>query len=318
MKPFVIALALLPMAAQDATRSPDAEAARYVKRADVSGELSIVGSDTFGALLTRWSGSFSDLHPGVQFAIETKGSNAAPQALTQGLSHLAPMSREMKAREIDAFEEKHGYPPTALRVALDGIVLFVHKDNPIDALTLEQLDAIYSTGRNRGQKTEIRTWGQLGARGDWANRPITLYGRNSLSGTHTFFRENVLRGGEFRKDVQEQSGSDAVVAQVARDPSAIGYAGLAYPTAEVKKIALAERKGIDAVQAGKDTVADGSYPISRALYVYVNRAPGRSLHRGALEFSRYMLSREGQAEVEAAGFVALPGAVVLAELRKLE
>jgi phosphate transport system substrate-binding protein len=309
---------LLPLGAQEGKRVEDPDLPSYVKSREFVGDLTVVGSDTMSIVLSNWSTGFSEIQPGARFVIDAKGSNTAPVALTAGTAQLAPMSREMKAREIDAFIDKHGYPPTALRVGLDALALVVHKDNPLDSLTLDQIDALFSKGRKRGHREDLTTWGQLGAGGEWTGRKVALYGRNSLSGTHTFFREMVLRDGEFKDAVREQPGSAAVVAAVARDVAAIGYCGLGYAGSEVKKLRVAERKGDEAVPAQAASAYDGSYPLSRTLYVYLNRAPGKALHSGVREFCRYILSREGQTELARTGFIPLPASVVKEELKKLD
>jgi phosphate transport system substrate-binding protein len=324
MRASILALALLPFVAglpphaQEGKNRGDADLPSYVKGREVVGDLSVVGSDTLSVVMSNWSSGFSEIQPGARFHLEAKGSHTGPLALTAGTAQLAPMSREMKAREVDAFTERYGYPPTALRVGLDALALVVHKDNPLQSLTLEQIDALFSKGRKRGYREDLTSWGQLGAGGEWAGRKVALYGRNTLSGTHSFFKEMVLREGEFKDDLREQPGNAAVVSAVSRDLAAIGYCGLGYAGSEVKKLRVAERKGDEAIEAQADAVYDGSYPLARTLFIYINRAPGKAVPSAVREFCRYILSREGQAEVARTGFIPLPASAVKEELKKLD
>src|SRR4030095_12213710 len=164
----------------------------YEKISGVSGNLNSIGSDTLNNLMTLWAEGFRAIYPNVNIQIEGKGSSTAPPALIESTAQLGPMSREMKAAQIDKFEKKYGYKPTEIKVAIDALAVFVHKDNPVKGLTLAQLDSIFSGTFKRGGKP-ITTWGEAGLSGSWAPRPISLYGRNSASGTYGFFKEHVLR-----------------------------------------------------------------------------------------------------------------------------
>ncbi len=221
----------------------------YKAVSGVSGNLSSVGSDTLNNLMTLWAETFNKFYPNVKIQIEGKGSSTAPPALIEGTAQLGPMSRPMKGTEIDAFEKKFGYKPTAIRTAVDALAVFVNKDNPIKCLTMEQVDAIFSKSRRRGYKEDIKTWGQLGLTGDWADRPISLFGRNSASGTYGFFKDHTLKNGDFKDEVKEQPGSASVVQGVTVDPYAIGYSGIGYTTAGVRAVPLAEKVGGKCVEA---------------------------------------------------------------------
>ena len=236
-------------------------------------------------------------------------------ALISGTAQLGPMSRAMKAEEIDEFEKKHGYEPTQVRVAVDGLAVFVHKDNPIQQLTLQQVDGIFSKTRKGGGK-DARTWGDLGLGGDWAARPISLYGRNSASGTYGFFKENALFKGDYRDTVKEQPGSASVVQGVTEDRYAMGYSGIGYRTSGVKAVRLAKKEG-EFVGTDPESVLAGKYPLSRFLYVYVNKAPNQPLDPLVREFVKFLLSREGQEIVVKDGFLPASGKIVGEELAKL-
>src|SRR5882762_1875469 len=179
------------------------------------------------------------IYPNVEVEIEGKGSTTAPPALIAGTAHFGPMSRPMKQAEIDKFEEKFGYKPVGLPTSIDMLAVYVHKDNPLKSLTMQQVDAIYSRTRKAGYEKDITTWGDLGLEGEWADKPISLYGRNSASGTYGFFKEHVLLNGDYKDSVKEQPGSSAVVQGVASDKFAMGYSGIGYKTADVRAVPLA-------------------------------------------------------------------------------
>src|SRR5215831_495267 len=259
----------------------------YEKVSGVSGNLNSIGSDTLNNLMTLWAEGFRALYPNVNIQIEGKGSSTAPPALIEGTAQLGPMSREMKAAEIDAFEKKYGYKPTEIKVAIDSLVVFVHKDNPIKGLSLDQLDSIFSSTNKRGGKP-INTWGELGLTGEWANRPISLYGRNSASGTYGFFKEHVLKNGDYRSTVKEQPGSSSVVQGVANDLGGIGYSGIGYKTSGVKALALTEADAGKPTEPSLENALSGAYPLARFLYIYVNKKPTESADKLVQEFLKFV------------------------------
>ncbi len=209
----------------------------------ISGSLSSVGSDTLNNLMTFWSEEFSKFYPNVKMQVEGKGSGTAPPALIAGTAQLGPMSRTMKNTEIDDFEKKFGYKPTPIRVAVDSLAVFVNKDNPLECLSLPEVDAMFSKSRRLGYKEDIKTWGQVGLKGDWQDRPVSLYGRNSASGTYGFFKEHVLGNGDYKDEVKEQPGSASVVQGVTVDRFGIGYSGIGYATPGVKALNLSKEQG---------------------------------------------------------------------------
>lgn len=288
----------------------------YKKVSGVSGSLSSVGSDTMNNMMTLWAETFRRMYPGVKVQVEGKGSSTAPAALIAGTAQFGPMSRAMRATEIDQFEAKYGYKPTELRTSYDALAVYVGKDNPIAKMTLAQLEAVFSKTRKRGYREDIGTWGQLGLTGDWAKRPISLYGRNSASGTYGFFKEHVLKNGDYRNTVKEQPGSASVVQGVTEDRFAIGYSGIGYRTSGVKAVALAESEKGPYAEGTYANVQNGTYPLSRFLYVYVNKAPGKPLDPLVLEFVRLIYSREGQEVVVKDGYMPLSAAQAQAELAK--
>lgn len=305
-----LASACLVSVAANAAQSVDAGIPAYAKASGVAGNLSSVGSDTLANLMTLWAEEFKRLYPNVNIQIQAAGSSTAPPALAEGTSNLGPMSRLMKDNEIGAFEKKYGYKPTAIPVAVDALAVFVHKDNPIKGLTIPQVDAIMSSTRKCGYATDITTWGQAGLEGAWKDKPIQLYGRNSVSGTYGYFKDDALCKGDFKSNVNEQPGSASVVQSVTTSANGIGYSGIGYQTSGVKAVALAEKDGKPFVEATPANALSGKYPLTRYLYVYVNKKPNEALAPLELEFVKMMLSQTGQKDVIKDGYIPLPAAVV--------
>ncbi|MDQ7784785.1 MAG: PstS family phosphate ABC transporter substrate-binding protein [Desulfomonilaceae bacterium] len=287
----------------------------YKAISGVSGNLKSVGSDTLNNLLTLWSEGFRSAYPGIKISIEGKGSSTAPPALIEATAQFGPMSREMKANEIDAFEKKFGYKPSVARVAVDALAVFVNKDNPIKCLTLKQLDGMFSKTLKGGGK-EIRTWGDLGLTGEWADKPISLYGRNSASGTYGYFKELALFKGDYKDSVKEQPGSSAVVQGVASDKYAIGYSGVGYKTADVRIVPLSVKEG-KCYDADAENAYSGDYPLARFLYIYFNKKPNQSLDPLMGEFIKYMYSRPGQQVVIKDGFFPVSKALADEDMKKV-
>jgi phosphate transport system substrate-binding protein len=295
----------------------DAALPAYQKVSGVSGSLSSVGSDTMNNMMTLWAETFRKMYPNVKIQVEGKGSSTAPAALIAGTAQFGPMSRAMRATEIDQFEAKYGYKPTELRTSYDALAVYVNKDNPIEKMTLAQVEAVFSKSRKRGYKEDVRTWGQLGLTGDWANRPLSLYGRNSASGTYGFFKEHTLKNGDYKNTVKEQPGSASVVQGVTEDRFGIGYSGIGYKTSGVKAVPLAETEKGPFSDGSYANVQSGKYPLWRFLYIYVNKAPGKPLDPLVLEFIRLMYSKEGQEVVVKDGYMPLSAAQAQAELAKV-
>jgi phosphate transport system substrate-binding protein len=314
----VCAALLQPASAFASEAQVDAKIPAYQKASGVAGNLSSIGSDTLNNLMTFWAESFGKLYPSVHVQVEGKGSSTAPPALIAATAQLGPMSREMKADELDAFEKKFGYPPTQIRVAIDALAVYVNKDNPLDKLTLAQVDAIFSKTRRRGYKQNVTNWGQAGLSGDWANRPISLYGRNSASGTYGFFKEHSLGNGDYKDQVKEQPGSASVVQGVTEDRYGIGYSGIGYKTSGVKVVALADKEGGAFSDGNYEDVKSGKYPLNRFLYIYINKAPGKPLDPVVKEFGKLIFSKEGQEVVIKDGYLPLPAEIAKQELAKLE
>ncbi len=290
----------------------------YQKVSGISGSANSIGSDTMNNLMTLWLEGFRKYYPSVTIQVEGKGSSTAPPALIEGTAQFGPMSRPMKASEIDKFEKHFGYPPTVLRASLDALAIFVNKDNPINGLTLQQVDAIFSKTRRGEYQEDIARWGQLGLGGDWKNAAFSLYGRNSASGTYGFFKDHALFKGDFKDEVKEQPGSASVVQGVAEDRYSMGYSGIGYRTSGVRVVPLALETGEPFREGTIENVIDGSYPLGRFLYLYINKAPNKPLDPLVWEFCKFIFSKEGQEIVVKDGYMPVPYQVVKEELEKLQ
>jgi phosphate transport system substrate-binding protein len=289
----------------------------YKQVSGISGDLTSIGSDTLGTVMDLWAKAYASRYPSVNPQIQSPGSANAPTALIAGTAQLGPMSRAMKAEEEDKFEQKFGYKPTRISVALDCVAVYVNKDNPIHGLTLDQLDCVFSKTRKSGF-ADVSTWGQLGLTGDWERLPISLYGRNSESGTYAYFKEHVFKKGDYKDTVKEQPGSAAVVNGVAKDRAGIGYSGIGYKTSEVRTVKLTAKLTAPLAEPSYENALNGKYPLSRTLYIYVNKKPNEPLPPVVAEFLKLALSKEGQEIVVKEGYLPLTGQMAAKQLATLK
>lgn len=304
-------IALLPAIAMDQSLPA------YRPVTGISGHIKSVGSDTLGGEIALWAKGFEDLYPDVKIEIDARGSATAPPALLAGESQFGPMSRPMLVEETDAFEKKYGYKPSSFRVAIDALAVYVNKDNPIGCLTVQQVNRIFSSTRRTAGGGDIKTWGDAGLTGEWATKAISLFGRNSISGTYEFFRQMALFDGEYKPDVKQQPGSEAVVQGVAGDKLAIGYSGIGYKTDGVRTVPLALYPGGNCYDTSAKAVYSDRYPFTRYLRIYLNKKPGEPLDPLCAEFIKYILSKDGQTQVENGGFYSITGEIRDDELKKL-
>jgi phosphate transport system substrate-binding protein len=309
----------------------------------VSGRVTIAGSDTMQSVLVRVAREFRHWHPEVQIAIEAERPrpDQSPRSVLEPLlgrqsnsrrgdgqtaGHfgsnevtILAISRSLTRDEIHEFVERFGYAPTAIPIARDAVAIYVHRDNLIEGLTLEQVDAMFGATRNRGATEDIASWGQLGMGKDWADAPIHLYGRDKRSsGTRPFFKEHVLMGGEFKDRIGEEPGSASVVLAVARDPFGIGYSGIGFQTTAVRAVPLAEKAGRVFIAPSSDAVMNGIYPLSRHLYLYVNKPPDQPLSPIIEELLKFLNSQEGQKAIVSAGGFPLQATQVARNLQLLK
>ncbi|MDX1352648.1 MAG: phosphate ABC transporter substrate-binding protein PstS family protein [Thiomicrorhabdus sp.] len=318
MKKTNILLAMGLAASVATTTAYASELPTYQKVSGVSGNLSSVGSDTLANLMTLWAEEFKRTYPNVNIQIQAAGSSTAPPALTEGTSNIGPMSRKMKSKEIAMFESKHGYKPTPIGVAIDALAVYVNKDNPINSLSIPQVDAIFSSTRKCGAKEDIATWGQVGATGALADKSIQLYGRNSVSGTYGYYKKKALCKGDYKSSVNEQPGSASVVQSVSASLNGIGYSGIGYKTAGVKAISLSKKEDGNFVAPTNENALNGTYPLARVLYVYVNKAPNKAVEPVIGEFVKLVLSKQGQEAVTKDGYIPVPADFAAKELAKLK
>ena len=289
----------------------------YKKASGVSGNLSSVGSDTLANLMTLWAEDFKKEYPSVNIQIQAAGSSTAPPALTEGTSNIGPMSRKMKDKEIEAFEKKYGYKPTPIPVAIDALAVYVNKDNPIKGMTIQQVDAVFSSTRKCGASKDATKWGDLGLTGEWASRDIQIYGRNSVSGTYGYFKKHALCKGDYKSNVNEQPGSASVVQSVTASLNGIGYSGIGYKTSGVKAVPLTKKEG-DFIEATTANAIKGTYPLARFLYIYVNKHPNKELPPLEKEFITMVLSKIGQEVVVKDGYIPLPAEVAAKSLAAIK
>lgn len=307
---FAGALGTLSSTLSHASNLPE-----YQKIPGISGKISSVGSDTLANLMTLWSEEFKKIYPSSSIQIQAAGSSTAPPALIAGSSSFGPMSREMKETEIADFEKKFGYKPTGFPVAIDALAVFVHKDNPIQEMTMQQVDAVFSSTLKCGGKP-ITKWGDLGLAGSWSSTPIQLFGRNSASGTYGYFKDKALCKGDYKDTVNEQPGSSSVVQSINDSRNAIGYSGIGYLTAGVRTVPLIKGKSAP-VEPTAENAANGKYPLARFLYVYINKKPGEALPPLDREFIKLIYSKSGQEIVVKDGYVPLSSSITERWIKEL-
>lgn len=297
--------------------SVDKEIPVYKATSGISGNLSSVGSDTLANLMTLWAESFKRVYPNVNIQIQAAGSSTAPPGLTEATSNIGPMSRKMKDKEIAAFEDRYGYKPTAIPVAIDALAVYVNKDNPVKGMSIADVDAVFSSTRKCGGKSDVSKWGDLDLGGNWKTRDIQIFGRNSVSGTYGYFKKKALCKGDYKNSVNEQPGSASVVQAVTSSLNGIGYSGIGYKTSGVRAVPLTKKEGGKFVDATAGNAVSGDYPLSRFLYVYVNKHPNKELAPLEKEFIKMILSQAGQEVVIKDGYIPLPAKVVDKFLSKI-
>jgi len=312
----ILSIGLLTATSASAV-SVDKGVPEYKAISGISGNLSSVGSDTLANLMTLWAESFKRIYPNINIQIQAAGSSTAPPALTEATSNFGPMSRKMKSKEIAAFEDRYGYKPMAIPVAIDALAVYVNKDNPVKGMSIPDVDAVFSSTRKCGADKSISKWGNLGLTGNWKNRDIQIYGRNSVSGTYGYFKKKALCKGDYKNNVNEQPGSASVVQSVSSSVNGIGYSGIGYKTSGVRAVPLTKKPGGKFIDATPDNAVSGKYPLSRFLYVYVNKHPNKELSPLDKEFIKLILSKQGQEVVIKDGYIPLPAKVVAKYLKQI-
>jgi phosphate transport system substrate-binding protein len=312
MRTLLATLVGLAALVSPASGQVDPRLPEYRPAQGVFGSLKSVGSDTLNNLMTLWTQEFTAFYPSVKPEIEGKGSSTAPPALIEGQAQFGPMSRAMKPSEMDKFEERFGYKPTALRAAIDCLAVYVHRDCPLEELSIEQITRVFSVAG------PDMTWSDLGVTDPaYTNKPINLYGRNSASGTYGFFKDVGLAKNDFKATVKEQPGSSSVVQAVASDRFGMGYSGIGYRTADVKPIRVALMTGEEAFPADAEYAYSGDYPLARFLYVYINYSSRTGLDPLRAEFIKLMFSKQGQEVVVKDGYIPVPAEIAREDLERV-
>lgn len=268
----------------------------------LEGKIVLVGSDTMSQVAAMWKDRFKQFYPEVEISIVVKGATNAVPAVMDGEATIGMLSREATPEEIAAFTAKKGYAPKLLVPSLERIAVYVNECNPIESLSLAQLDAIFSKSLKRGESQEITTWGQVGVVGNEASKLISLRGRSATTGSQAFFQSVVLQGGEFRAEMTEEKDNFTLVKAIAADPNAIGFSGEMYQISGIKAVPISWKTGEEAYSI--DSLADenGTYPIVRPLQFVIDHAPDTEFPAMEREFLRYVFSHMGQEDVVKAGF----------------
>lgn len=302
----------------------DSISEQYQPTPGIGGRVTIAGSDTMQPLMAKLAASFMAFQPKAKFGVEGLGSSESIREFMLGLSlqrrgdkaigrgtegtssaSLLASSRPLTDQEVKGFVSHHGYEPIGIPIAMDAVAMYVHNDNPIGRLTLEQVDGMFSSTLKRAKGEHLTTWGQVGLKDQWSQQPIHLYGRNKKSGTREFFRHVALVDGELHDDVQEQPGSASEILAIAQDPLAVGYAGVGFHSSMVRIVPLASGATDPAILPSAESVSNGQYPLARPLYLYVNKNPDGKLDPVVGEFLKFVNSRQGQETVARANFYPL-------------
>ncbi len=288
----------------------------YQPLQELKGDLNLKGSDTVGKAAELWVKSFQDLYPHINIQLSQKGSGDGAKAIIDGVADVGNMSRNMKRKEIKTFEKKYGYKPTAIRVGIDAVAVAVNKDNPINQLTIAQIDSIFSsTHKCKGQS--LSTWGEVGVSGELASQQPNLKIRNPNSGTRAFFTKKALCKGTFKTKADEYVDTFELMQKISQDISAVGFGGLSTIHYGVKPIAIAKEEGKTFFLPTKDNAASGKYPLSRYLFMYVNKVPGQNTSPALAEFLKFVTSKQGQDLVEQAGYVSINDKIALANQKTI-
>ena len=287
----------------------------YMPVVDLTGDITSIGASTTTHLVARLAAEFRKMYPDVTLDVTASPISIGPAALLEDRANIVPMSRPLTPGEVRSFKDKYGYPPTEIKVAADALAIYVAKKNPVPGLTLGQLDGIFSQAQRAGAGS-IETWGQVGLTGDWASLPIALYGYGPEEGAYQIFRQQVLHDSPFRLALRVEGGGSSIVQGVAADPGAIGFASIFFACKAVRVVPLAGADGRFYAPTAEN-VRSGNYPLCRFLYICVNKPPRQPFGGPAAEFLRFLLSREGQQLVAAAGNIPLDAATAIEGRRSL-
>ena len=320
----------------NAKLAENASISSYTAQPNLSGSMVIAGSDTMQPLMLKLATAFKEWQPTVKTAVQGGGSEVALRQfkenqatirrgdakntghLVSGNVSLLASSRPLTTEERKDFEFRHGFQPTEIPVAMDAVAIYVHRDNPLPGLTLDQVDAIFGSERKRGFPHAITKWSGLGLENEWGAQSITLYGRDKRSGTRTFFIEEALLGGSPVSQIKESAGSATEILEISRDPLGMGYAGTGFQASAVRAVPVSDKAGEPFVAPTAQSAMDGTYPLARYLYLYTRHSPEQVLEPQVLAFLKFINSREGQQAVARAGYYPLSETVATRNLHLLD
>ena len=313
-------LAALTLTARDAAidrtgevqrLQPESHAQAYRSIEGLTGTVTAICSEETAALMRQWVDGFMKYYPGsIDIHIEQHFQFLVPSVMIDSRAQIGVMLRQLDAAELGRFQETFGSKPVSLRSAVETLVVIVHKDNPIPGLALPQLDALFSTTRLGGFPEDITRWRQLGLDVDWE---VKLVG-DRFSG---LFRKRVVLDGDFA-DMEHVRDPKSVIKRVAGSRQSIGFCGLHHINSSVREIALAKQEGEPFRDSSLENLIDGTYPLGRSLYIYINRPPDMPSNPLVSEFGKFVLSGEGQTLAMKSEYVPLPQAVIEQQLAKLD
>jgi phosphate transport system substrate-binding protein len=289
------------------------------------GSVRIVGAEHAAAMIEKFDALFQRTHPGVRFTPVLRGTSTAMPAMTYGVSLFAPSGRDASPVELVPYRKMVGAEPVSLRVAhsshvsdkaSQSLAVFVHRSNPLQQVTLEQLQRIFTAGNAKG---DFSDWGQLGLSGEWSHRAIHTYGTPEYTGFGNYLQKTYFHGAPVKASQQMAGNSKAITRAVAADASAVGIASLAFAGPDLKALPIVDAHG-NAISATPEHAVAGDYPLGRYLYFFLRKDKGQALDPLAAEYMRLVLSREGQEIVasDPEGYLPLTAAQAAAELEKLQ
>jgi len=289
---------------------------KYKKVNGIYGTIKVSGSTTMSNLMALWCNDFSDIYHDANCIVESFGSRKVPTDLAIGKIDIGMMSEPMSGADIVDFKNAYGYDPTGIKVAIDMIAVLVNRENPIDCLTIADLDGIYSDTYLCKGATGITTWGDLNLDGKWKNAPINMHGRTPLSATYDVFKSLVLCDGSYKDNVKEMASSRDIIDFVSKDEFSIGYSGSGYLNSSVKAVNVGQSKN-NCYPPDYKNATSKQYPLTRDLYLYFRESSSNSMKKITIEFLNYILSKDGQKAVIEARLVTLPASVISQEKKKV-
>ena len=282
----------------------------------VYGVLNCRGSTNVGDLLTKWLPAFQHYYPEVESNLDFKGSSDGIKGLIAETANVGATSRPIKKRELEEFRALKGYFPTEIKVSLDALAIYVNRLNKLETITLDELDAVFSSTLKREYSKSILTW--LPLTGMESN--LTIYLFNKDSGARSYFRDKVMLKGEYNMDnvvSDEYTLLSQVINKVANDKDGISFGSVGAKNFKVKTVALAKRKYFPAYYPSEKEIKAGNYPLTRFLYIYLDVPPDKAIPKLLYEFCKFILSYDGQATVVREGKLPLSPKLIGIELSKL-